>query len=235
MDHREKFERKRIQQDDVLYLKDIVIGGMDTSVTIVEWAMAEMLRHPKVMEEVQEELAKIVGLNSTVEEAHLSELKYLKAIVKETLRLHSPLPLLVPHCSSKPTTVGGYMIPKGSQIFLNVRAIQTDPQLWEAPLKFQPGRFMRGSSAEAVDYWGNHLQFLPFGSGRRMCPGIPLAERTVMHVLASLLHAFEWSLPNGVEDVDLSEKFGIVVKKEKPLLAVPSPRLSSLKLYSYSD
>lgn len=216
-------------------LMDIVIGGMDTSVTIVEWAMAEMLRHPNVMEEVQEELAKIVGLNSSIEEAHLSELKYLKAVVKETFRLHAPLPLLVPHCSSKSATVGGYMIPKGSQIFLNVRAIQTDPQLWEAPLEFQPERFMRGSSAEAVDYGGNHLQFLPFGSGRRICPGIPLAERTVMHVLASLLHAFEWSLPNGVEDVDLSEKFGIVVKKEKPLLAVPRPRLSRLKLYSYSD
>jgi len=208
---------------------------MDTSVTTVEWAMAEMLQHPKVMEEVQEELAKIVGLNGSVEEAHLSKLKYLKAIVKETLRLHAPLPLLVPHCSIKSATVGGYTIPKGSLIFFNVGAIQTDPQLWEAPLEFQPERFMRGSSAEEVDYWGNHLQFLPFGSGRRKCAGIPLAERTVMHVLASLLHAFVWSLPNGVEDVDLSEKFGIVVKKKKPLLAVPSPRLSSLKLYSNSD
>lgn len=216
-------------------LVDIVLGGMDTSITTIEWAMAEMLQHPMVLRKVQEELTKIVGLNSSVEEAHLSELKYLKAVVKETLRLHPALPLLVPHCSSKSASVGGYTIPKGSQIFLNVFAIQRDPQLWEAPLEFKPGRFMRGSSAEQVEYWGNHLHFLPFGSGRRICAGLPLAERMVVHVLASLLHAFEWSLPNGVEEVDLSEKFGLVVKKAKPLFAVPSPRLSSMELYSYSE
>lgn len=215
--------------------KDIVLGGMDTSITTIEWAMAEMLQHPMVLRKVQEELTKIVGLNSSVEEAHLSELKYLKAVVKETLRLHPALPLLVPHCSSKSASVGGYTIPKGSQIFLNVFAIQRDPQLWEAPLEFKPGRFMRGSSAEQVEYWGNHLHFLPFGSGRRICAGLPLAGRMVVHVLASLLHAFEWSLPNGVEEVDLSEKFGLVVKKAKPLFAVPSPRLSSMELYSYSE
>lgn len=216
-------------------LMDIVIGGMDTTVTTVEWAMALILQHPKVMRKVQEELTEIVGLNSRVEEAHLLKLEYLKAVVKETFRLHPAVPLLVPHSPSKTTTVGGYTIPKGAQIFLNVFAIQRDLQLWEAPLEFKPERFLKGTPSEELDYWGNHLRYLPFGSGRRRCPGILLAERTLMHVLASLLHAFEWSLPNGVEEVDLSEKFGVVVKKATPLLVVPLPRLSNLELYSYSD
>jgi len=208
---------------------------MDTTVTAVEWAMSLMLKHPKLMRKVQEELTEIVGLNTSVEEGHFPKLKYLEAVVKETFRLHPPIPLLVPHCPSKSTTVAGYTIPKGAQIFLNVFAIHRDPQLWEDPSEFKPERFLEGSSAGGLIYSGNHLQYLPFGSGRRTCPGIPLAERMLMHVLASLLHAFEWSLPDGVEEVDFSERFGIVVKRSKPLLAIPRPRLSSLELYSYSD
>ncbi|XP_021725518.1 flavonoid 3'-monooxygenase-like [Chenopodium quinoa] len=216
-------------------LLDVVVGGTDTTVAMVEWAMAEILRHPEVMRNVQEELTEIVGLNKTVEEVHLPELKYLNAVAKETLRLHPPLPLLVPHCPSEPSTIGGYHIPKGARVFLNLYTIQRDPLIWEDPLLFKAERFLSGSAAEKMDYLGNHFQYLPFGSGRRMCPGIPLAERTSMLVLASMLHAFQWKLPNGAVEVDLSEKFGIVVKKSKPLIAVPSPRISNLGLYSKND
>uniref|UniRef100_A0A803MCU0 Uncharacterized protein n=1 Tax=Chenopodium quinoa TaxID=63459 RepID=A0A803MCU0_CHEQI len=190
-------------------LMDTLIGGTDTTASMVEWAMAEVLQHVEVMRKVQEELTEIVGLNSTVEEVHLPKLKYLNAVVKETLRLHPPLALLVPHS------------PK-----------LRDPNFWEDPLLFKPERFLSGSAAEKMDYLGNYFQYLPFGSGRRMCAGVSLAERTAMLVLASLLHAFQWKLPNGSVEVDTSERFGIVVKKAKPLLAFPSPRLSSLELYS---
>ncbi|XP_021768400.1 flavonoid 3'-monooxygenase-like [Chenopodium quinoa] len=216
-------------------LIDVVVGGTDTTVAMVEWVMAEILQHPEVLRKVQEELTEIVGLNKTVEEVHLPELKYLNAVAKESLRLHPPIPLLVPHCPSEPSTIGGYSIPKGARVFLNLYTIQRDPHNWEDPLLFKPERFLSGSAAEKTDYLGNHFQYLPFGSGRRMCPGIPLAERTTMLVLASMLHGFQWKLPNGTVEVDLSEKFGIVVKKSKPLFAVPSPRLSNLDLYSYNN
>uniref|UniRef100_A0A803MCT9 Uncharacterized protein n=1 Tax=Chenopodium quinoa TaxID=63459 RepID=A0A803MCT9_CHEQI len=215
-------------------LMDIVIGGTDTTAAMVEWAMAEMLQHPRVVRKFQEELTEVVGLNNTVEEVHLPKLKYLNAVVKETLRMHPSSPLLIPHCPSKDTSVGGYMVPKGARIFLNVYAIQRDPKLWEDPLLFQPERFLSTSSA-SVDYLGSHFQFLPFGSGRRICPGIPLAERMSVLVLASLMNAFEWKLPTDTTEVDFSEKFGLVVKKSEPLIAVPVIRLSSLELYSYND
>uniref|UniRef100_A0A803MCU1 Cytochrome P450 n=1 Tax=Chenopodium quinoa TaxID=63459 RepID=A0A803MCU1_CHEQI len=216
-------------------LMDTLIGGSDTTVAMVEWTMAEVLQHAQVMRKVQEELAEIVGLDSTVEEVHLPKLKYLNAVAKESLRLHPPVPLLVPHCASEPSTIGGYSIPKGVRVFLHVYSIQRDPHIWEDPLLFKPERFLSGSATEKLDYLGNQFQYLPFGSGRRMCPGVSLAERTAMLVLASLLHAFQWKLPYGSVNIDTSERFGLVVKKAKPLLAIPSLRLSSLELYSCKD
>ncbi|KAL2922499.1 Flavonoid 3'-monooxygenase [Bienertia sinuspersici] len=154
-----------------------------------------------------------------VEEAHLPKLKYLNAVVKETLRLHPPthLAMLVPHSPSELSIIGGYSIPK------------------EYSLVFRPERFIDGSHAEKVNYLGKNFQYLPFGSRRRICLGIPLAERMSVLVLASLLHAFQWKLPSDTLEVDFVEKFGIIVKKSKPLIASPCPRLSNLELYSYQD
>ncbi|KAL2925233.1 Berbamunine synthase [Bienertia sinuspersici] len=202
---------------------------------MIEWAMAEMLQHPPILRKVQDELTEIVGLNATVKEAHLPKLKYLNAVVKETLRLHPPLAMLVPHSPSEPSIIGGYSIPKGVRVFLNVYAIHRDPQLWEDPLVFRPEKFINESHAEKVNYLGKHFQYLPFGFGRRICPGIPLAERMSVLVLDSLLHAFQWKLPSDTVEVDFAEKFGIIVKKSKPLIAIPSHRLSNLELYSYQD
>ncbi|KAL2902026.1 Geraniol 8-hydroxylase [Bienertia sinuspersici] len=216
-------------------LMDTMTGGTDTTTAMIEWAMAEMLQHPSILRKVQDELTEIVGLNATVEEAHLPKLKYLSAVVKETLRLHPPLPMLLPHSPSEPSTIGGYSIPKGVRVLLNVYAIHRDPQLWEDPLVFRPERFLYGSHAEKVNYLGKHFQYLPFGSGRRICPGIPLVERMSVLVLASLLHAFQWKLPSDSVEVDFAENFGIVLKKSKPLMAIPSPRLSNLELYPYQD
>ncbi|KAL2902027.1 Flavonoid 3' 5'-hydroxylase 1 [Bienertia sinuspersici] len=141
----------------------------------------------------------------------------------------------LPHSPSEPSTKGGYSIPKGVRVLLDVYAIHRDPQLWEDPLVFRPERFLNGSHAEKVNYLGKHFQYLPFGSGRRICPGIPLVERMSVLVLASLLHAFQWKLPSDTVEVDLSESFGMLLRKLKPLITIPSPRLFNLELYSYQD
>ncbi|KAL3362127.1 hypothetical protein AABB24_014807 [Solanum stoloniferum] len=209
-------------------LVDIVIGGTDTTITTVEWVMSELLNNPEIMSKVQQELKHVVGMNNIVEESHLPNLHYLDAVLKETLRLHPALPLLLPKRPSQCAIVGGYKIPEGTKVFLNVYAIHRDPQVWESPLEFQPERFL--SASTNLDYAGNNMKYLPFGSGRRICAGIPLAEKMLMFILASLLHSFDWKLPEG-ENVDLSEGFGLVLKKSERLLVIPTPRLPNFELY----
>ncbi|KAG9154415.1 hypothetical protein Leryth_000861 [Lithospermum erythrorhizon] len=212
-------------------LLDIVIGGTDTTATSFEWVMTELLAHPESMEKVKQELENVVGTNIEVEEVHLPRLMCLDAVIKETLRLHPPLPILLPKYPSQSSIVGGYMIPKETKVFLNVRALHRDPQYWDKPSHFIPERFLMNDDNSKYDFDGHNFQFLPFGSGRRICPGIPLAERMLKYVLAAMLHAFEWRIPEG-EEINFSENFGLVVKKSKPLLAIPSPRLlRNLELY----
>lgn len=191
--------------------------------------MAELLHKPEVMKKVQKELSDIVGLNNVVEESHMPKLHYLASVLKETHRLHPAVPLLIPKRPMQSSIVGGYTVPKDTRVFLNVWAMHRDPEVWNDPSEFKPERFLSDSSK--WDYSGNNFQFLPFGSGRRMCAGIPLAEKLVMHVVASLLHSFNWKLPEG-EELDLSEQFGVVLKKSTPLIAIPTERLSSLNLYA---
>ncbi|KAI3686418.1 hypothetical protein L1987_80094 [Smallanthus sonchifolius] len=207
-------------------LMNVMIAGTDTTATTVELAMATIMQNHNVMKRVQEELVEIVGLSNTVEESHLPKLHYLDATIKETLRLYPIVPFLVPRSPSKTCTVGGYTIPKGCTIFLNVWSIHRDPRYWDQPLEFNPERFLTNK----WDFKGNNLTFFPFGSGRRLCAGVMLAEKMVMFILASLLHSFDWKLPKG-EEHDLSEKFGIVLKKKEPLIAIPSKRLSDASLY----
>nr|AYM55653.1 cytochrome p450 [Croton stellatopilosus] len=207
-------------------LMDMIVGGSDTSSNSIEFAMAEIMNKPEVMRKAQEELDRVVGKNNIVEESHMHQLPYLYAIMKEALRLHPTLPLLVPHCPSETTIVGGYTIPKGARVFINVWAIHRDPSVWEDPLEFKPERFLDGR----WDYSGNDFNYFPFGSGRRICAGIVMAERMFMYSLATFLHSFDWKLAEG-KKIDLSEKFGIVLKLKNHLLAIPEPRLSDPNLY----
>ncbi|KAJ0539966.1 putative cytochrome P450 [Helianthus annuus] len=207
-------------------IKDIMIAGTETTATTIEWAIASIMHNHNVMKILQEELAEIVGLNNVVEEFHLPKLIYLYATIKETLRMYPILPFLIPRSPRKECMVGGYKIPKGSTIFLNVWSIHRDPQYWDNPLEFNPERFFKSK----CDTNGNDMKFFPFGSGRRMCAGISLAEKMLMFILASLLHSFDWNLPKG-EDHDLTEKFGITLKKRKPLVAIPFQRLPDVRLY----
>ncbi|KAK1419071.1 hypothetical protein QVD17_28228 [Tagetes erecta] len=207
-------------------LIDILVAATDTTSTMIEWVMARILSNPGVMKKVQDELTEVVGLKNIVEESHLPKLTYLDAVIKETFRLHPPLPFLIQRCPSESCKVGGYTIPKGTVIYINVWAIQRDPRNWSNPLEFNPKRFLNCK----WDYNGNNFKFLPFGSGRRICPGLPLGEKMLVYILASLLHSFTWSLQKE-EEFELSDEFGFVTKKRKPLITIPSLRLSDASLY----
>ncbi|KAE8708638.1 CYP706 protein [Hibiscus syriacus] len=207
-------------------LLDMVVGGSDTSSNSIEFVMAEIINKPEVMRRAQQELVEVVGKDNLVEESHIHKLPYLLAIMKESLRLHPALPLLIPHCPSESCTVGSYSIPKGSRVFVNAWAIHRDPSIWDNPSEFNPERFLNSQ----WDFSGNDFSYFPFGSGRRICAGIAMAERMVLYSVATLLHSFDWKVPEG-NNLDLTEKFGIVLKLEKPLVAIPTPRLSDPTFY----
>ena len=204
----------------------MVVGGSETSSNSIEFAMVEVMNKPEILRKAQQELEEVVGKDKIVEESHIHKLPYLYAVMKEVLRLHPALPLLVPHCPSETCTVGGFTIPKGARVFVNVWEVHRDPSVWENALEFNPERFLNGK----WDYSGSDLSYFPFGSGRRICAGIAMAERMFMYSLATLLHSFDWKLGEG-EKLDLTEKFGIVLKLKNPLVAIPTPRLSDPALY----
>ncbi|CAN1186068.1 Flavonoid 3'-monooxygenase CYP75B137 [Linum perenne] len=207
-------------------LMDIVVGGTDTTSTTIEWAMSELTLHPQSMQKAQLELAQVIKPNNLVEESDIPNLPFLHAIIKETLRLHPVAPLLLPRSPTESCHVGGYTIPQGAKVFLNVWAIHRNPEYWNNPTSFNPDRFLE----EDLDYLGNNFHYLPFGSGRRICAGLPLGEKMVMYVLATFLHMFDWEVPEGVV-ADSKEKFGVVLEKATPLVLVPSPRLLDSSLY----
>ncbi|KAG6688888.1 hypothetical protein I3842_11G147500 [Carya illinoinensis] len=209
---------------------DIVIGTTDTTTTMSEWVMARLLKHPEIMRKVTEELTEIVGLDNLVEESHLPKLHYLEAVIKETFRLHPANPFLLLRTPSESSTIGGYHVPKGSSIYLHIWAVQRDPKYWDSPLEFEPERFLNNAYGK-FDYSGNNFKYLPFGSGRRICAGLALGERTLKYILASLLHSYEWKLPQGSE-IEFSDTFGIITKKKNPTIAIPTPRLSKSELYT---
>ncbi|XP_077235491.1 flavonoid 3'-monooxygenase CYP75B137-like [Tasmannia lanceolata] len=211
-------------------LLDMMVAGTDTTSTMVAWAMGELLRHPQEMKKVQEELEQVVGMNNVVEEPDLPKLRYLDAVLKETHRLHPALPLLVSRSPSETCVVGGFTVPKGCQVMVNAWAIQRDPKVWSNPLEFKPERFLTEEYSKC-EIRGTDYRYVPFGSGRRICVGLPLAERMLPFVVASLVHSFEWRWPEGT-NYEFAEKFGIVTKQAVPLVAIPSPRLSNPELYA---
>ncbi|PUZ49756.1 hypothetical protein GQ55_6G004100 [Panicum hallii var. hallii] len=166
------------------------------------------------------------GNDMVVMEEDLSNMAYLKAVVKETLRLHPPVPLLVPHLSIADCEVNGYPVPSGTRVFVNVWSLGRDPVYWERPEEFMPERFLEGGCAVDVDMKGKDFQFLPFGSGRRICPGINFGVATVEIMLANLMYHFDWDLQDEMEGagkgVDMTELFGLTLRrKEKLILLVP--------------
>lgn len=197
-------------------------GGTDTTFSSIEWALSELIRHPKTMEKLQVEVTKIAQGRPLITEDDMVNMYYLRAVLKETLRLHTPLPILVPHESRQDVNLMGYDIPQGTQVMINVSAIARDPLLWDEPDKFKPERFLNSS----IDYKGFDFELLPFGAGRRGCPGIEFTAAINELVLANIVYKYDLALPNNgrPEELDMSEIVGIVVHKKSPLLVVPTPR-----------
>lgn len=204
-------------------VQDMITAGMDTTTITVEWAMAELVRNPRVQQKAQEELDRVIGSDRIMSETDFSRLPYLQCVAKEALRLHPPTPLMLPHKASAGVKIGGYDIPKGAIVHVNVWAVARDPAVWKDPLEFRPERFLE----EDVDMKGHDYRLLPFGAGRRVCPGAQLAINLVTSMLGHLLHHFTWSPPPGVspKDIDLTENPGTVTYMKNPIQAIPTPRL----------
>jgi len=212
------------------YLNDMFQAGSDTTALTIEWAMAELIRNPEKLKRAQAELEEVVGLDRLMEESDTDRLPYLRAVVKEVFRLHPAVPLLVPHRADRRCEIAGFVIPKHSCVLVNVWGMGRDPHIWNEPLKFIPERFIDDTEMNSVDFRGKHFELIPFGAGRRMCVGFPLASRMIHLVLGSLIHSFEWAPPKGIsaEQVDMTEKFGLTLQRAVPLEAIPTPRLLSV-------
>jgi flavonoid 3'-monooxygenase len=211
-------------------VQTLFTAGTDTTSSTVEWAIAELIRHPEMMRKCQQEIDSVMrGEQRRVKESDLQKLTYLQAVVKETFRLHPSTPLLLPRLAAEACEIEGYYIPKNARLMVNAWGMQRDPDVWERPLEFDPNRFV-GSN---VDVRGSDFQVIPFGAGRRICAGMSMGIRMVQLILATLLHSFDLSLPDGQlpEKLDMVEAFGLTMHKAVPLIVVPAARLP-LHLYN---
>ncbi|KAK9073551.1 hypothetical protein SSX86_007875 [Deinandra increscens subsp. villosa] len=212
-----------LQRDTIkAIILDVFAAGTDTTYASLVWSISELIRHPRVMKKLQQEVAEVAQRRHMIYENDLEKMEYLKATIKETLRLYPPLPLLIPRESMQDVKLMEYDIPAGTQTIVNAWAIGRDPTLWEEPDEFRPERFLNGS----IDYKGLHFELLPFGAGRRGCPGIQFAVVMYELVLANVIYKFNLSLPNGAEgkDLDMSVKNSITLHKKSPLLVTATSR-----------
>nr|QUN00511.1 cytochrome P450 92A172 [Tripterygium wilfordii] len=211
------------------FSQDLIAGGTESSAVTVEWAISELLKKPEIFDKATEELDRVIGRERWVEEKDIVKLPFIDAIVKETMRLHPVAPLLVPRLAREDIKVGGYDIPKNTRVLVSVWTIGRDPALWENPNEFNPERFI----GKAIDVKGTDFELLPFGAGRRMCPGYSLGLKVIQSSLANLLHGFNWGLPKNMkkEELEMEEIFGLSTPKKFPLVAVAEPRLPA-HLYS---
>ena len=206
-------------------LQDLFGAGIDTTSNTLEWAMAELLHNPETMVRLKSELLQIIGKDEQVKESDIARLPYLQAVVKETFRMHPAAPLLLPRKAEADTELSNFVVPKDAQVLVNVWAIGRDPNLWENPDSFMPERF----SGSDMDVRGQNLELIPFGAGRRICPGLPLGIRMVQLMLASLVHSYDWKLEDGVtpENMNMEDKFFVTLQKAQPLRAFPIQAVGS--------
>ncbi|XP_047319097.1 geraniol 8-hydroxylase-like isoform X1 [Impatiens glandulifera] len=215
-------DTNEINKDQLVQMcMDFFVAGTDTTSSTLEWAMTEILRHPTCMKNAKNELKRIVCDGKQVEESDIDKLPYLQAIIKETMRMHPPAPFLIPRQVYTEIDLCGYTIPKGAQVLVNVWAIGRDPGIWESPMEFKPERFIDSK----IDLRGQDFELIPFGAGRRICPGLSMAMRILLTMLGSLINSFDWKNDGDVksENLDVEEKFGITLHRANPLLAFPIP------------
>ncbi|BAF19343.1 ferruginol synthase [Oryza sativa Japonica Group] len=200
-------------------LSDLYGAGASTTAALIEWGMVDLIQNPEVMTKVREELTNVLGDKLVMDESDIARLPYLQAVVKETLRLRTVVPL-VPRKAEVDIEVNGYRIPKGTNVILNAWAINRSADAWSEPDKFIPERFLGG---ETRGYLGQDFEMIPFGLGRRICPGMPLAQKLIPLIIGTLLHRFEWELPADAKEggIDMTEKCGVVLSLVNPLKAIP--------------
>jgi 4-hydroxyphenylacetaldehyde oxime monooxygenase len=203
-------------------LQNIYIGAVDTGSVTVVWTMTELVRNPRVLKKVQHEIRTAVGdKGRRMQQDDLPALKYLRMVVLETLRLHPAFPLLVPRETMRQIKVSGHDVPAKTRVLVNAWAMGRDPAYWDNPEEFNPDRF----ECKDVSFNGTtHFEYVPFGAGRRMCPGMAVGLSTTEFFLANLLCHFDWELPEGMtaESVSTEEAGGLTVHKKTPLVLVPT-------------
>ncbi|KAK6115341.1 hypothetical protein DH2020_007610 [Rehmannia glutinosa] len=201
--------------------EELLIGATDSTTITTVWLIVELMRNQEMFTKVRDEITQAVE-GDELNETLLSQCNYFQACIKETLRLHVPAPMLVPHRAIETCKVNNYVIPKDSMVLVNAWAIARDPNYWEDATSFKPERFLDSK----IGYRGTHFKYLPFGTGLRMCPGSGVAFKNIQMLVGSLLHYFDWSLPNGADPttIDTNEKYFTTLKKEKPLLLIPKLR-----------
>ncbi|KAJ6419806.1 hypothetical protein OIU84_029849 [Salix udensis] len=192
----------------------MLLAGTDTSAVTLEWAMSNILNNPSSLKKARDEMDTQVGEEILLDETHLPRLQHLQNIISETLRLNPAVPLLVPHVSSDSCSIGGYNVPRDTILLVNAWAIHRDPTVWDDPTSFKPERF---------DREGEDRKLIPFGFGRRSCPGAGLAQRVVGFTLGSLIQCFEWKRVSEKE-VDMTEARGVSLQKAVPLEAMCKSR-----------
>ena len=205
-------------------MQALLSAGTDTTSTTLEWAMSLLLSHPHILEKAQTEMDNKLGYNHLIEESDLNHLPYLQSIIKETERMYPAGPI-IPHEASENCTVAGFHVPQGTMLLVNIWAVQNDPKVWEEPRKFNPERF------EGMEWEKHGMRLMPFGAGRRRCPGEGLAFRMLGLGLGSLIQCFDWEMVGG-EMVDMSEGTGLTLPRAQPLLAKCCPRPALVNLLS---
>ncbi|KAL8557624.1 hypothetical protein ACS0TY_004903 [Phlomoides rotata] len=199
---------------------EVLLAGTDSTMIASVWLMVELIRHPQILDRVRDEVAKVFEGNTQINESFLTESHYLQACIKETLRIHIPGPFLVPHRAIQTCKIDNYVIPKDCVVLVNAWAINMEPNRWKDPTIFNPDRFINSK----IDFRStDDFEFIAFGAGRRMCPGLNLGIKNVQMLVTSLVHHFDWSLSDGSDpiNIDTNDKFGTVLRKEKPLCLIP--------------
>ncbi|XP_042396436.1 3,9-dihydroxypterocarpan 6A-monooxygenase-like [Zingiber officinale] len=209
------------------FVMDIFVAGTDTSALTLEWGLAELINHPDILRKAQDEIEAVVGKKRLVQESDVANLPYMQAIIKETMRLHPSGPL-IPRRSTRDTKIKGYDVPANTTVFVNVWANGRDPEQWPEPFEFRPERFLE-EPGQKLDVRGQHFELIPFGSGRRLCPGASLALHFVPCALAAMLQCFDWESEDGGK-VDMAEGLSVTLVRNKHLVCVPVPRLNPMLL-----
>uniref|UniRef100_A0A1W7HBN6 Cytochrome P450 n=1 Tax=Scoparia dulcis TaxID=107240 RepID=A0A1W7HBN6_SCODU len=218
-----KFTRQHLKA----LILDFFTAGTDTTAITVEWALSEMINNPKVLKKAQEEIDKVVGHQRLVQESDAPNLPYLQAIIKETFRLHPPIPMLI-RKSVDDTVVDGYNIPAKTLLFVNIWSIGRNPKYWESPMEFRPERFLENESS--IDVKGQHFELLPFGTGRRGCPGMLLALQELIGALGTTVQCFDWKLPEGSGPIDMTERPGLTAPRANDLVCRVVHRIHPIPL-----